>query len=445
MAISLNEKYLKKFMSDSEVDKIWPQVEAAHKTIYEKSGYGNDFLGWVDLPFNYDKEEYERVKAAAKRIRSNSKAVVVIGIGGSYLGARAAIEYIKSPFHNELDKESPDIYFAGNSISPAYLNGIIKLCDGKDLTVITVSKSGTTVEPGIAFRAFRKILNEKYGEAEAKKRIYCVTDKCRGALKKFADEQGFETFVIPDDVGGRYSMFTPGGLLPIAVAGIDIDELMRGAKDAAERYSKCDKDNVCYRYAALRNILYRKGRSVEMLVGYEPALLQTAEWFKQLYGESEGKDQKGIFPASAIFSTDLHSLGQYIQDGSKIIFETVLNVENGGDDYYIEKVCGDFDGLNYLADRGMSEVNRKAYEGTVLAHTAGNTPNIIINVPGMSAYDYGCLIYFFEKAAGISGYMLGVNPFDQPGVESYKKNMFALLGKKGFEDMREKLEKELGE
>ncbi len=443
MAISVNEKHLKNYISDSEVDKIWPQVEAAHRTICEKSGAGNDFLGWVELPLGYDKEEYERVKAATKRIRESSQAAVVIGIGGSYLGARAAIEYVKGIYHNELDKESPEVYFAGNNISPAYLNSIIKLCEGKELTVITVSKSGTTVEPGIAFRAFRKILQEKYGDAEAKKRIYCITDKSRGALKKFADEQGYETFVIPDDVGGRYSMFTPAGLLPMAIAGVDIDEIMRGAADAAKAYAVCDKNNACYRYAALRNCLYRKGRTVEMLASYEPALQQTAEWFKQLYGESEGKDKKGIFPASATFSTDLHSLGQYIQDGSKIMFETVINVEDAGEDFYIEKVEGDFDGLNYMADRGMSEINRKAYEGTILAHTEGNTPNIVLNVPSMKEYDYGNLIYFFEKAAGISGYMLGVNPFDQPGVESYKKNMFALLGKKGFEELRAQLEKEL--
>lgn len=442
MKISLNTNYLNGFVRPNEFDDIWPQVEQAHNLLKSKKGPGSDFLGWVNLPQDYDKDEFARVKAAAKRIRENSDILIVIGIGGSYLGARAAIEFIQSPMYNSLT-DSTQVYFTGNSISPVYLNEIIKLCQGKELSVNVISKSGTTTEPALAFRVFRKILEEKYGKEGAKSRIYCTTDKARGTLKELADKEGYETFVIPDDVGGRFSVLTPVGLLPIAVAGCDIDAIMQGALDAKAAYADPVKDNACYLYAAARNIMLRKGKSIEVLVGYEPGLAMMAEWFKQLYGESEGKDQKGLYPSSMIFSTDLHSLGQFVQDGSRIMFETVLNIENTKQDFFIENDPQNFDGLNFLSNQNMSVVNKKAMQGTILAHIEGQTPNLVLNVSDMDEYCFGQLVYFFEKACAISGYMLGVNPFDQPGVESYKKNMFALLGKPGYEAQKAELEAKL--
>ena len=444
MAIKVIDKYLKSFISDHEYSCIQPAVTAAHNTLTEKNGAGNDFLGWATLPADYDKEEFARIKATAEKIKKNSDVLLVIGIGGSYLGARAAIEALKSSLYNSMKKDTPEIYFIGNSISPTYLNNIISLIDGRDFSVNIISKSGTTTEPALAFRVFRDLLEKKYGADGAKERIFATTDAKRGTLKELSDEKGYETFVIPDNVGGRFSVLTAVGLLPIAVAGCDIDAVMNGAKAAMD--SLCDPDitkNECYKYAALRNILYRKGRQIEMLVAYEPSFAMMSEWFKQLFGESEGKDGKGIFPSSAIFSTDLHSLGQFIQDGSDILFETVVQFEKAQQDFYIEKDAVNGDGLNFLAGQNMSVVNRKAFEGTVLAHTEGNTPNIVLEIPELCEFELGFMIYFFEKACAISGYMLGVNPFDQPGVESYKRNMFALLGKPGYEDRRAALEAKL--
>lgn len=444
MAIEFNFKYARDFIRENDLKGLETQVVAAHNTVNDRSGLGNDFLGWVDLPENYDKEEFARIKAAASKIREDSDVLVVIGIGGSYLGARAAIEFLKGPYYNNLRDGAPEIYFAGNSISGSYLSDIIKLCEGKRVSVNIISKSGTTTEPAVAFRVFRKYLEEKYGEAEAAKRIYCTTDKARGTLKKLADEKGYECFVVPDDVGGRFSVLTAVGLLPIAAAGADIDRLMAGAAAAMRDYNNPNLyNNDCYLYAALRNVFYRKGKSVELLVSYEPRFTMMAEWFKQLFGESEGKDNKGLFPASVTFSTDLHSMGQFVQDGSRIMFETVVTFSETGDDVVIEKEDDDGDGLNFLAGKPMSFVNHKAFEGTVLAHTDGGVPNLVIDVERADEENLGRLIYFFEKACAISGYMLGVNPFDQPGVESYKKNMFALLGKPGFEAQRSQLEARL--
>lgn len=444
MALTLNTKHVKNFIADHELAGMVPQLQAAHDTLKNKTGLGNDFLGWVDLPVDYDKEEFDRILAAAEKIKQDSDVLIVIGIGGSYLGARAAIEFLKSPFYNNLKKDTPDIYFVGNNISPTYLNEVLSICEGRDVSVNIISKSGTTTEPALAFRIFKKYLEDKYGVEEAKKRIYATTDKARGKLKELSDAQGYEEFVVPDDVGGRFSVLTAVGLLPIAVAGADIKALMEGAAKAREDYAVCDiEKNDCYRYAVLRNILYRKGKSVEMLVSYDPAFTMMAEWYKQLYGESEGKDHKGIFPASATFSTDLHSLGQFIQDGSRVMFETVVDIKKPKQDLFIEEDASNFDGLNFLANQNMSLVNRKAFEGTVIAHEEGGVPNIILEVPEMNEQELGYLIYFFEKACAISGYMLGINPFDQPGVEAYKKNMFALLGKPGYEDMQEELLKKL--
>ncbi|MBC5787554.1 glucose-6-phosphate isomerase [Clostridium facile] len=444
MALTLNTKHVKNFIADHELAGMIPQLQAAHDTLKNKTGLGNDFLGWVDLPVDYDKEEFDRILAAAEKIKQDSDVLIVIGIGGSYLGARAAIEFLKSPFYNNLKKDTPDIYFVGNNISPTYLNEVLSICEGRDVSVNIISKSGTTTEPALAFRIFKKYLEDKYGVEEAKKRIYATTDKARGKLKELSDAQGYEEFVVPDDVGGRFSVLTAVGLLPIAVAGADIKALMEGAAKAREDYAVCDiEKNDCYRYAVLRNILYRKGKSVEMLVSYDPAFTMMAEWYKQLYGESEGKDHKGIFPASATFSTDLHSLGQFIQDGSRVMFETVVDIKKPKQDLFIEEDASNFDGLNFLANQNMSLVNRKAFEGTVIAHEEGGVPNIILEVPEMNEQELGYLIYFFEKACAISGYMLGINPFDQPGVEAYKKNMFALLGKPGYEDMQEELLKKL--
>ena len=445
MAMTLDERYLKGFVEPHELEGVRTQVEAAHKLLHEKSGLGNDFLGWVELPTNYDKEEFARIQKAAEKIKSDSDILIAIGIGGSYLGARSAIELLQSPFYNNLKKDTPDIYFAGSNISPSYLNELLAICEGKDISVNIISKSGTTTEPALAFRIFRDLLEKKYGKEGAKSRIYATTDKARGTLKELADKEGYETFVIPDDVGGRFSVLTAVGLLPIAVSGVDITAVMEGAAAAQKDLSVCDLEkNGAYRYAALRNILYRKGKSVEMLVSYDPAFTQMAEWYKQLFGESEGKDQKGIFPASAIFSTDLHSMGQFVQDGARIMFETVVNIQKPKSDLFIENDPNNFDGLNFLSNQNMSIVNQKAFEGTILAHTEGGVPNIVLNLPEITPYEYGYMVYFFETACAISGYMLGVNPFNQPGVESYKKNMFALLGKPGYESMKAELEAKLG-
>ena len=443
MAVTLTATSLEPFVHEGELQAILPQVEAAHRTIHEKSGPGNDFLGWLDLPVNYDREEFDRILKAAQKIRSHSQVLVVIGIGGSYLGARAAIELLHSQLYNNLG-DGPQIYFAGNSISPTYLNQVIRLCEGKDFSINVISKSGTTTEPALAFRIFRDLAIKKYGREGAKERIFCTTDKAKGTLKQLADEEGYETFVIPDDVGGRYSVLTAVGLLPIAVSGSDIAKLMEGAAKAREDLSVCDLDkNDCYRYAALRNILYRKGKAIEILVSYEPAFSMMAEWYKQLFGESEGKDNKGIYPSSAIFSTDLHSMGQFIQEGSRILFETVVDIAAPQQDLYIQPDPNNFDGLNFLSDQNMSVVNRKAMQGTILAHTEGGVPNMVLQLPAINEEELGYLIYFFEKACALSGYLLAVNPFNQPGVESYKKNMFALLGKPGYEDQKQALEARL--
>ena len=444
MAIAFKTSYAKGFIRENDLPGLTAQVAAAHHAVAQRSGLGNDFLGWVTLPEDYDKEEFARIKAAAKKIQSDTDILIVIGIGGSYLGARAAIEFLKGPFYNALRDGAPEIYFAGNSISGSYLSDIMALCRGKRVSVNIISKSGTTTEPAVAFRVLRKYLEEQYGEEEAAKRIYCTTDKARGTLKKLADEKGYECFVVPDDVGGRFSVLTAVGLLPIAAAGADIDKLMAGAAKAAKLYNEPDlQKNDCYTYAALRNAFYRRGKSVELLVSYEPRFAMMAEWFKQLFGESEGKDQKGLFPASVIFSTDLHSMGQFVQDGSRLMFETVVTFKESDKDLVIEEDADNGDGLNFLAGKPMSFVNEKAFEGTVLAHTDGGVPNFVITLDKPDEENLGQLIYFFEKACAISGYLLGVNPFDQPGVESYKKNMFALLGKPGYEAQKAELEARL--
>ena len=442
MAIKLNAKYLEPFVLSHELDAIAPLVSAAHKTLESRSGLGNDFLGWVNLPEDYDKDEFERIKKAAQRIQEKADVLIVIGIGGSYLGARAAIELLKSPFYNNLKKDTPDIYFVGNNISPTYLNEILSICEGKDICVNVISKSGTTTEPALAFRIFKKLVEDKYGKEEAKTRIFATTDKAKGTLKELSDTEGYETFVIADDIGGRFSVLTAVGLLPIAVAGCDIDKIMEGAESAKKKYSSDDK-NDCYTYAALRNILYNKGKSIEMLVSYDPSFTMMAEWWKQLYGESEGKDHKGIFPSSATFSTDLHSLGQFVQDGSRVMFETVVDILEPKQDLFLEDDKENLDGLNFLTNQNMSVVNKKAFQGTVLAHTEGGVPNIVLEVDRLDEENFGEMVYFFEKACAISGYMLGVNPFNQPGVESYKKNMFALLGKPGYESQKAELESKI--
>lgn len=445
MAVKLNTKYLNDFIAESDYTAIADEVKAAQKTLNDKSGAGNDFLGWVDLPVNYDKDEFARIEKAAAKIRKDSQVLIVIGIGGSYLGARAAIEFCKSQNYNLLCKDTPQIFFSGNSISSAALNELVALCEGKDFSVNVISKSGTTTEPAISFRIFRELLEKKYGKAEAAKRIYVTTDKAKGTLKALSDEQGYETFVVPDDVGGRYSVLTAVGLLPIAAAGIDIAKMMQGAADAREAFTSDDLSaNDCAKYAAVRNILYRKGKAVEMMVAYEPDYTMMNEWFKQLYGESEGKDGKGLFPASAVFSTDLHSMGQYIQEGERLMFETAVVFSKPKTEAVIGTEESNADGLNFLAGKTMAYVNRKAFEGTVLAHVDGGVPNVVLEVDEMDAYNFGYLVYFFEKACAISGYTLGVNPFNQPGVESYKRNMFALLGKPGYEEMTKALEARLG-
>ena len=435
------------FFSKEEINALQPYVNVAHDMLHNKIGLGNDFLGWVDLPNNYDKEEFERIKKAAEKIQSDSDVLVVIGIGGSYLGARAAIECLGHSFRNNLNKEDrkgPQIYFAGNNISSTYLMDLLDIIKDKDVSLNVISKSGTTTEPAIAFRVLKEFLENKYGKEEAAKRIYATTDAKKGALKQVSSEKGYETFVIPDDVGGRFSVLTAVGLLPIAAAGIDIDALMQGASDARIDLTNTSlEENGCYQYAVVRNILHRKGKDIELLANYEPSLHYVSEWWKQLYGESEGKDQKGIFPASVDFSTDLHSMGQYVQDGQRILFETVLNVEQPRRNVELKSAENDLDGLNYLSGKTLDFINEKAFQGTLLAHTDGQVPNLLINIPKLDEYNFGYLIYFFEKACGISGYLLGVNPFDQPGVEAYNKNMFALLGKPGFEKEKEELEKRL--
>ena len=435
------------YVHEHEVESMKALTESARKLLLSKSGAGNDYLGWIDLPVDYDKEEFARIKKAAEKIKSDSDVLVVIGIGGSYLGARAAIEFLGHNFFNSVSKDlrkAPEIYFVGNSISSNYLAGLVDVIGDRDFSVNIISKSGTTTEPAIAFRVFKKMLEEKYGKDEAAKRIYATTDKAKGALKKLADAEGYEEFVVPDDVGGRFSVLTAVGLLSIAVSGVDIDELMAGAASARKRCIENDFDNNdAMQYAALRNIMLRKGKSVEILCDYEPSLHYTLEWWKQLMGESEGKDNKGLFPASVDLTTDLHSMGQFIQDGSRIMFETVLNVEKTSREIVIEKEDEDLDGLNYLAGKTMDFVNKCAMNGTILAHTDGNTPNLRVDIPEQTPFYLGELFYFFEFACGISGYMLGVNPFNQPGVESYKKNMFALLGKPGYEAEGEELRKRI--
>lgn len=435
------------FVSENEVSYMKKLCLDAREELVSKSGAGNDFLGWIDLPVNYDKEEFDRIKKAAAKIQSDSEVLLVIGIGGSYLGARAAIEFLNHSFYNKLGKGqrgTPEIYFCGNSLSSTYLKHLMDVVEGRDFSINMISKSGTTTEPAIAFRVFKEILEAKYGKAGAASRTYATTDKYRGALKHVADEEGYETFVVPDDVGGRFSVLTAVGLLPIAVSGINIERLMEGAasgrKRALENYFET---NDALQYAALRNILLRKGKHVEIMANYEPAVHYIAEWWKQLYGESEGKDQKGIFPASVDLTADLHSMGQYIQDGGRMLFETVINIEQSKEEIIIGEEKVDLDGLNYLAGKSVDFVNKSAMNGTVLAHTDGQVPNLIVNIPEVNEFYLGELLYFFEFACGVSGYLLGVNPFDQPGVESYKSNMFALLGKPGYEERREELLKRL--
>ena len=431
------------FISDEEVTYMSKLVEDAKKQLLDRNGAGNDFLGWLDLPVDYDKEEFTRIKKAAEKIQGDSEVLIVIGIGGSYLGARAAIEFLRHGFYNNVSKEirkTPEIYYCGNSISGTYLQGLIDVVGDRDFSVNIISKSGTTTEPAIAFRIFKEMLEKKYGKAEAAKRIYATTDKAKGALKNLATEEGYETFVVPDDVGGRFSVLTAVGLLPIAVSGADIDKLMEGAAEGRKlALEQKFEENDALKYAALRNILLRKGKSVEILANYEPSLHYVSEWWKQLYGESEGKDQKGLFPASVDLTTDLHSMGQFIQDGSRIMFETVMNVEKSRCEVTIQKEDVDLDGLNYLAGKTMDFVNKSAMNGTILAHTDGNVPNFMVKIPEQNEFYLGELFYFFEFACGVSGYLLGINPFNQPGVESYTKNMFALLGKPGYEDAREAL------
>lgn len=446
MAIKFFNEHAKSIVSDEDIKAIAPKAVEALHTLNDKTGEGNDFLGWVDLPTNYDKEEFTRIKKAAEYIKSNADILVVIGIGGSYLGARAVIEALTSPNYNSLKKDTPDIYFIGNSISPSALNEVVSICEGKDICVNVISKSGTTTEPAIAFRVFRDLVNSKYSKEEAAKRIFATTDKAKGTLKELSDEEGYETFVVPDDVGGRYSVLTAVGLLPIAVAGIDIDELMAGAQKAQnELCSENIDENDMLKYAAVRNVFYNKGTKLECFVSYEPCMAMFNEWLKQLFAESEGKDGKGLFPVSCIFSTDLHSLGQYIQEsGSKLMFETVIKFNAPHNDFLITEQEGNIDGLNFLAGKKMSYVNEKAREGTLLAHTDGGVGNLVIECDTITPNDLGYLIYFFEKTCAVSGYMLVVNPFNQPGVESYKKNMFALLGKPGYEKEKETLENRLG-
>lgn len=444
--LSLDLSKVWDFISEEELMAMETEVKSAAQVLEEGTGEGNDFLGWLHLPTDYDKEEFDRIKKATEKIKTDSDVLVVVGIGGSYLGARAAIEFLSHSFANKLSKEqrkAPEIYFAGNSISGTYLAHLIEVIGDRDFSVNVISKSGTTTEPAIAFRIFKEMLEKKYGKEGARERIYATTDAAKGALKKLATEEGYESFVIPDNVGGRFSVLTAVGLLPIAAAGISIDDLMAGAREAENDYKAEFKENDCYKYAAMRNLLYRNGKAVEMLINYEPKVHYIAEWWKQLYGESEGKDGKGLFPASVDLSTDLHSMGQYIQDGERLMFETLIDIAAPDTDMVIPFDEADLDGLNYIAGKGMNFVNQKAMQGTQLAHVDGDVPNIRISMPKMDAFSLGYLFYFFEKSCGISGYLLGVNPFNQPGVEAYKKNMFALLGKAGYEAEAEILNQRL--
>lgn len=445
--VTFDYSKVKCFVSDGEIEKMKRTTEDAKKLLLSKEGAGNDFLGWIDLPINYDKDEFKRIKEAANKIKNDSDVLLVIGIGGSYLGARAAIEALCHSFHNTLSKDkrkAPEIYFVGNSLSGTYLKHVVDMLEGKDFSINVISKSGTTTEPAVAFRIFKKLLEQKYGADEAAKRIYATTDKSRGALKTLSDNKGYQTFVVPDDVGGRYSVLTAVGLLPIAASGVDIDELMKGAASSHERcINNKFEENDSMLYAAIRNILLRKGKLIEIVANYEPSMHYVSEWWKQLFGESEGKDQKGIFPAAVDLTTDLHSMGQFIQDGSRTMFETVLNIEKPREDMILELEDQDLDGLNYLAGKPVDFINKCAISGTMLAHTDGSVPNLLVNIPEQTSFYIGELFYFFEFACGLSGYILGVNPFDQPGVESYKKNMFALLGKPGYEKEKEALEKRL--
>ena len=449
MKLNFNYQFAKNFFNENELKQIKPYVELANEVLTSKSGAGNDFLGWVDLPENYDKDEFARIKKAAEKIKNDSEVLVVIGIGGSYLGAKAAIEFLSHSFYNNLPKDkrkTPEIYFAGTNMSGVYLQHLIEVVGDRDFSVNVISKSGTTTEPAIAFRVFKKMLEEKYGKEEAAKRIYATTDKAKGALKTLATAEGYETFVVPDNVGGRFSVLTAVGLLPIAAAGIDIDDLMAGAKDAMNDFAnKNMNENQALQYAAVRNILHRKGKDLELMVNYEPRVHYLAEWWKQLFGESEGKDGKGLYPTSADFSADLHSLGQYIQEGKRLFFETVVSIGKPEVEFVIESDKDNLDGLNFIAGKTLDYVNKKATDGVILAHIDGDVPNLGVNIPEATPYHLGYTFYFFEKACGVSGYLLGVNPFDQPGVEAYKKNMFALLGKPGYEEAGKELEKKLNE
>ena len=449
MKLNFSYQFAKNFFNEDELKQIKPYVELANEVLTSKTGAGNDFLGWVDLPETYDKDEFARIKKAAEKIKNDSEVLVVIGIGGSYLGAKAAIEFLSHSFYNNLPKDkrkTPEIYFAGTNMSGVYLQHLIDVVGDRDFSVNVISKSGTTTEPAIAFRVFKKMLEEKYGKEEAAKRIYATTDKAKGALKTLATAEGYETFVVPDNVGGRFSVLTAVGLLPIAAAGIDIDDLMAGAKDAMNDFANKNMDeNQALQYAAVRNILHRKGKDLELMVNYEPRVHYLAEWWKQLFGESEGKEGKGLYPTSADFSADLHSLGQYIQQGQRLFFETVVSIGKPEVEFVIESDKENLDGLNFIAGKTLDYVNKKATDGVILAHVDGNVPNLGINIPEVTPYHLGYTFYFFEKACGVSGYLLGVNPFDQPGVEAYKKNMFALLGKPGYEEAGKELEEKLKE
>ena len=441
--LKLNERFAEGFVNKEELSQAIADVKGGYEVLASRAGAGSDFLGWVDLPENYDKEEFSRIEAAAKKIQKSCDILVVIGIGGSYLGARAVIEFVKSPYYNNMKKETPDVYFAGSSISTSALTELLSICEGKDICVNVISKSGTTTEPAIAFRVFRSLLEEKYGVEGARERIFVTTDRERGTLKSFSTERGYETFVVPDDVGGRFSVLTAVGLLPIAVAGISITDLMKGAALARGELLNAEESNAAIRYAAFRNVFYRQGKSVELMVSYEPCAAMLNEWWKQLYGESEGKDGKGLLPDSVIFSTDLHSLGQFVQDGSPILFETVLSLGDAGARFEIPNDEANIDGLNFLSGKELDYVNKQAMLGTLLAHNDGGVANLVLELNDRSAHSLGYLLYFFEIACAISGYTIGVNPFNQPGVESYKKNMFALLGKPGYEAEKEKLTKRL--
>lgn len=445
--VSFDYSATSKFVRPIEVDMMKTAVCAAKEQLVNGTGEGSDYLGWIDLPINYDKEEFDRIMKAAARIQENSEVLLVIGIGGSYLGARAAIEFLRHSFYNSVSKEvrkTPEIYYVGNNISSTYMNHLIDVIGDRDFSINMISKSGTTTEPAIAFRVFKKLLIEKYGKEEAAKRIYATTDKAKGALKNLSTEEGYESFVVPDDIGGRYSVLTAVGLLPIAVSGADINKLMEGAASMRKHCLEASyEENDSLLYGAVRNILLRKGKTIEILVNYEPSLHFVSEWWKQLYGESEGKDQKGIYPASVDFTTDLHSMGQFIQDGQRTMFETVVSIDKSSTEIILEEEAVDLDGLNYLAGKTVDFINKNAMKGTLLAHTDGNVPNLMVNIPEQNEFYLGQLFYFFEFACGVSGYLLGVNPFDQPGVESYKSNMFALLGKPGYEAQRKQLEERL--